>query len=513
MNILFAFADDWGRYASAYAGRPGASPWNQLIKTPNFDRVAAEGALLTNAFIQAPTCTPCRSSILSGRFFWQTGLGAILRGAVWDDSIPTYPLELEKAGWHIGHTYKVWSPGKTANAPYGGSRTAYNPAGQRYANFSHEATKRVPEVGVAQAKAELLEETRQNFDAFLAARPEGAPFCYWWGPTNTHRTWEPGSGHALWGLNPDDLEGRMPEFLPDVPVVREDVADYLGECQAVDAGLGVILGRLEAEGELDDTLIVVSGDHGIPGIPRAKCNLYDIGCEVALAVRWPGRVQPGRVVDDFVSLMDLAPTFLEAAGLSAHPDMAGRSLLPVLESPDSGQIDEQRDHVITGRERHVDTARAGELPYPQRAIRTQDYLYILNFEPDRWPMGDPQGLDDLSQIPPSFSDLQWVTRPAYADFDASPTKAWMIHHRSERSVRPLFELAFGKRPYAELYDLRVDPHYMQNEAGSPQYADTQQELHQKLMAALTEASDPRVVERPCRFEEPPYAGPLAPFQI
>lgn len=513
MNIVFAFADDWGRYASAYAGRTGASPWNELIETPNFDRVADEGALFTNAFVQAPSCTPCRSSILSGRYFWQTGLGAILAGAVWDDSIPTYPLALEEAGWHIGHTYKVWSPGKTANAPYGGSRTAYNPAGQRFGNFSHEAAKRISEVGVTEAKSELLDETRQNFDAFLAARPSEAPFCYWWGPTNTHRTWEPGSGRALWDLDPDDLEGRMPAFLPDVPAVREDVADYLGECQAFDAGLGVILERLEAAGELDNTLIVVSGDHGIPGMPRAKCNLYDIGCEVALAVRWPGHVQPGRVVEDFVSLMDLAPTFLEAAGLLPHPSMAGRSLVPVLEDSGSGQSEGDRDHVITGRERHVNTARDGDLPYPQRAIRTRDYLYILNFEPDRWPMGDPRGLDDLNEQPPSYSDLQWVTRTAYADLDASPTKAWMIHHRGEKAVRPLFELAFGKRPYAELYDLRADPDYMVNEAGSSEYADVQQDLHQKLMAALTAADDPRVAERPCRFEKPPYAGALAPFQM
>src|SRR5690606_13569427 len=140
----------------------------------------------------------------------------------------------------------------------------------------------VKAVGVKAAKEELLDEVRANFDAFLAARPAGAPFCYWWGPTNTHRTWERGSGKALWGLDPDDLEGRMPAFLPDVHDIREDLCDYLGECMAFDAGLGVLLERLEAIGELDETLVVVSGDHGIPGIPRGKCNLYDIGCEVAL---------------------------------------------------------------------------------------------------------------------------------------------------------------------------------------------------------------------------------------
>ncbi|MCB0145811.1 MAG: sulfatase-like hydrolase/transferase, partial [Caldilineaceae bacterium] len=128
------------------------------------------------------------------------------------------------------------------------------------------------------------------------------------------------------------LQGRLPAFLPDVHDVREDVADYLGECLAFDAGLGVLIQRLEELGELDNTLIVVSGDHGIPGFPRAKCNLYDIGCEVALAARWPGRIQPGRVIEDFVNMMDVAPTFLDAANVAIPSTMTARSLLPILES-------------------------------------------------------------------------------------------------------------------------------------------------------------------------------------
>jgi uncharacterized sulfatase len=507
-NILFAFADDWGRYASAYAGLEGENSVNELIDTPNFDRVAAAGVIFTNAFVPAPSCTPCRSAILAGQYFWQTGLGAILSGAVWDETIPTYPLTLEEHGYHIGYTYKVWSPGRTVNAPYGAERTRYEPAGNDYRGFSHVATERAAELGVEAAKETLLDETRRNFDAFLEARPEGAPFCYWWGPTNTHRTWEKGSGKALWGLEPDDLKGRLPAFLPDVHEVREDVCDYLGECMAVDAGLGVLLHRLEEIGELDNTLVVVSGDHGIPGLPRGKCNLYDIGCEVALAAMWPGRIKPGRVAEDFVNLMDLGPTFLDAAEVGIPASMTARSLLPLLESEGSGQVEPDRTFVVTGRERHVWNARDGGLPYPQRAIRTRDYLYVHNFAPDRWPVGDPRGLDDLGAPAPAFEKLESDTFVAYSDMDASPTKAWMVHHRADEGVREIFELGFGKRPREELYDLRVDPDHMNNLAEDPAHEKVREELAARLMQVLRENDDPRVAETPCRFEHAPYAGPV-----
>jgi uncharacterized sulfatase len=503
-NILFAFADDWGRYASAYRRIEGDTTPNALIDTPNFDRVAEEGVLFTNAFVPAPSCTPCRSAILAGRYFWQTGRGAILQGAVWDTSIPSYPLILEDEGYHIGYTYKVWSPGTPRDEPYGAERNAYGSAGCAFNSFSHQVTRMAPELGTEGAKQSLLNEVRGNFDSFLAARPEGRPFCYWWGPTNTHRTWERGSGKAIWGLEPDDLKGRLPAFLPDVHEVREDVADYLGECMAVDAGLGVLLARLEEIGELDNTLVIVSGDHGIPGLPRGKCNLYDIGCEVALAARWPGRIAPGRVVEDMVNLQDLGPTFLEAAGVTPPDCMSARSLLPVLDSAASGQVDPERTFVVIGRERHVAAAREGGLPYPQRAIRTREFLYIRNYEPDRWPMGDPMGLDDPAAPAPDYEDLCWNTMVAYMDLDASPTKAWMIHHRAEEAVRELYHVGFGKRPAEELFDLRRDPHHMTNLADDPAHVEVKRHLSAQLRAVLEAEEDPRVTETPCPFEESPF---------
>ena len=499
-NILFAFADDWGRYASAYAKlEPGGL--SDLVSTPNFDRIAREGVLFRNAFVNALSCTPCRSSILSGQYFWRTGRGAILQGAVWDYSIPTFPVRLRDAGYHIGYTWKVWGPGTPANAPFTADE-AYNRAGNGFNGFSQNASKADD---IDAAKHSLLEQVRGNFRDFLSKRNGKSPFCYWFGPTNCHRTWIAGSGKKLWGLNPDDLKGKLPPFLPDVPVVREDLADYLGEIQAFDAGLGVLIEELERIGELDKTLIAVSGDHGAPGFPNGKCNLYDFGVSVSLAIRFPGTANPGRVVDDFVLLPDLAPTFLAAAGQELPEVMTGRNLIPILKSEKSGQVDPSRDSVIVGRERHVARARTDNLPYPQRAIRTKDFLYIRNFKPDRWPMGTAAGFGRPDAPLPSTETLTNETFGAFGDLDASPTKAWIISHRNDPGIDRYFDIAFARRPAEELYDLARDPHQINNVAEAPEYATTRKQLSDRLLTVLKETGDPRVTGDGSTFDKPPFS--------
>lgn len=504
-NILFCFADDWGRYASAYAQHESRPSPNQVVQTPNIDRVAQRGVLFRNAFVNAPSCTPCRSALLSGRYFFNAGRGAILQGAVWDSSIPSFPLLLKDAGYFLGKTAKVWSPGTPVDAPYGGQTHAFQKGGMRFNNFSEEVTQALRQnKTVAQARNELLAEVRKNFEDLLAAREKGKPFCYWFGPTNVHRMWEKGSGKALWGIDPDSLKGKLPPFLPDVPEVREDFADYLGEIQAFDAYVGVLLAKLEEAGELDRTLIVISGDHGAPGFPGGKCNLYDFGVGVALVAAWPGG-KGGRIVEDFVNLMDLAPTFLEVGGAKLPSGMNGRSILPLLRSEKSGQIDPERTWVVSGRERHVGSARADNLPYPHRALRTRDFLYIRNFKPDRSPMGDANGI--TRDKAPSAQELETNTRVAFADMDASPTKAWLVGHRNDPHWKWHYEYAFGKRPAEELYDLRHDPAQVKNVAADTAYTPTKQELADRLLKILKEAGDPRVVDENCRFERPPFTDP------
>lgn len=494
-NILFVFADDWGKYASAYRPLDGEKSLNAVVKTPNFDRLAKEGVLFTRAHVNAPSCTPCRSALLSGQYFWRTGRGAILRGAVWDRSIPTYPLLLQKAGWHIGFSGKVWSPGTPADAPYGAPANRYTKAGMAISSYSEQMMEAKDR---DEKQRTLFAQVTENFAQFLAARKDSQPWCYWFGPTQTHRSIAPGSGKALWGIDPDSLKGKLPPFLPDNEVIRADIADYLGEVQSVDAALGVLLKRLEESGEAENTLIMVSGDHGMPGVPRGKCNLYDFGTHVALAARWPGRILPGRIVDDFVNLMDLAPTFLEAAGEKPPALMTGRSLLPVLTSTRSGTVDPARSRVITGRERHVDTAREGNLPYPQRCLRTQDYAYIRNFAPDRWPMGAPAPAKPAPEL------VGQTTFATFADMDASPTKAWLVQHGEEPENKPFWDYAFAKRPAEELYDLRTDPHELHNLAADPAMADVKQKLAAQLMEELQKTGDPRVTGDGRTFEKPPF---------
>jgi N-sulfoglucosamine sulfohydrolase len=506
-NIVFAFADDWGRFASCYAKVDGPGTINDVVRTPNLDRIAERGVLFRNAFVNAPSCTPCRSSILTGQHFWRTGRGAILQGAKWDDAIPSWPLMLRESGYHIGKTWKVWSPGTPADAPFGRQRHAFQKAGNRFNQFSQHATRMVANGrSVEDAKRELLDEVRGNFGAFLAARNDKQPFCYWFGPTNVHRMWVRGSGKKLWGIEPDSLEGKLPPFLPDVPEVREDLADYLGEAAALDAALGVLVSQLEEAGELDNTLLVVSGDHGPPGFPHGKCNLYDFGTRVTLAIAGPG-VRGRRVVDDFVSLPDLAPTFLEAGNVDRPTQMTARTLWPVLKSDKSGQVDAERTRVFIGRERHFESAREGNLPYPSRAIRTAGCLFVINFKPERHPLGDPYGLGgDVEE--PNVENLTRNTFATLPDEDAGPTKAWLVAHRKDEKWRPYFEHAYGRRPREELFDLKRDPHQMKNVAEDPAYAKVVAELRAQLLEELKRTGDPRLVDEGRYFESPPLAGPL-----
>ena len=225
---------------------------------------------------------------------------------------------------------------------------------------------------------------------------------------------------------------------------------------------------------------------------------------MALLARGPG-VKPGRFVGDFVNLVDLAPTFLDVAGIKPPEVMTGRSFLNVLRSSKSGLVDRKRSWVVTGRERHVGAAREDNLPYPHRALRTADFLYIKNFAPERWPMGTPN-FDTQAELP-AFQQLQNNTFVAFADMDASPTKAWLVSQFGETQWQWHYDYAFAKRPAEELYDLRNDPDQTRNVAADPVFTKQKRALSAQLMKVLTEAKDPRVIGDGGTFDRPPFTDP------
>ena len=198
---------------------------------------------------------------------------------------------------------------------------------------------------------------------------------------------------------------------------------------------------------------------------------------MSLAIRWPKNVPGGRVLDDFVSLTDIAPTLLEVVGVHIPEAMTGRSLWPLLVSGKSGRLDPERDFVITAFERHTWCRRNG-VGYPMRAIRTYGYAYIRNYEPGRWPAGDP--------------DFVSSHQGFYGDIDRGASKTYMKKSCDDPKVVRLFQLAFGRRPAEELYDMEKDPAQLSNLADDPAYSKVKHELAARLREYLTDHNDPRL---------------------
>lgn len=282
----------------------------------------------------------------------------------------------------------------------------------------------------------------------------------------------------------------MPGFYPDTPTVRSDIADYYFEVERFDSDVGKALALLESMGELERTIVVVTGDHGMP-FPRCKTNLYDMGVRVPLVVRWGKELAEaarGQRCEAFVSLVDLAPTFLEAAGVAVPEVVQGSSLWPLVQSPDA--FGPARERVVFGRERHT-AGRPGGVGYPARGLRVEGLAYIRNLTPDRWPSGDP---------------------PTYMDCDPhnsrgkGVTKGEILALEDDPEGRIFYDLSFGKRPAEELYDLTRDPDQLVNLAAEPAWAERLAALREELDAALRAAGDPRALGENPDFDSFPYFG-------
>lgn len=464
-NILFAIADDWSPHAGAYGTR-----W---VKTPAFDRVAKEGLLFQHAYTPNAKCAPSRACLLTGRNPWQLEAAA--------NHISFFPPKfkgwgeaLTEHGWFVGHTMKGWGPGV--------ARTVEGKKREMTGRAFNKRKATPPTSGISS------NDYAENFTDFLDATPPGKPWCFWYGSVEPHRGYEFGSGVAKGGKKLSDID-RVPAFWPDNEIIRNDLLDYGYEVEHFDRHLGRMLNELEKRGLLDNTLVIVTSDHGMP-FPRGKGNAGELPNHVPLAVMWKGGIQkPGRSIQDHVSFVDVAPTLVEVAGLkwedtcmAASP---GRSLMEIFRSEKDGQVVAERDHVLIGRERN-DIGRPHDWGYPIRGIVTSHSVLLENLEPSRWPAGNPE--------------------TGYLDCDAGATKTFILESRRKDPADRYWAINFGMRSPEELYDLQNDPDCLRNLALNSESAARKSQLQDQLHAALKAQGDPRTIGQGHTFDEYPHAS-------
>lgn len=441
-NILLLMSDN---QSAEHLGCYG----DRSIKTPHIDKLANKGLIFKNAYCSAPSCSPARASMLTGQDIWNLGEAANLWSSF--PRVKVYSKLMEASGYHVGIEGKGWGPGDESITGWD-----QNPGGKRY----------------------------NSFEEFFNETDKGQPWMYWYSSRDPHRPYRK-QGWKNSGIPLDSI--IVPPYLPDNIEVRKDIADYYDEIQRFDEEVGSYISLLKEMGELEKTIIIVCSDNGWQ-MPRGLANLYDFGTKIPLIISWPEFFPSGREIDDFINIKDFAPTFLELAGIPIPKEMNARSFVDILITEKQGIIDPQRDHVIMARERHA-FVRKGGLGYPGRAIRTDDYLFIKNYEPKRWPAGDP----------PLFGDVD----AHMLHYDA-PSKIYMLKNKNEEDIKPLFDLAFSKRPQYELYKIKEDPFQMNNLSEVDEYQPVLEEMSNRLNAYLIKTKDPREVGQPFDWDNAPY---------
>ncbi len=426
-NILFIIADDWSYPHASILG-------DKVVQTPTFDRLAKEGAIFQHAYCASPSCAPSRAAILTSRYPHQLGSAGNL-WSVLPNKYTNWMDVLEGSNYFTGHERKGWAPGDYEKGGY-----EANPAGKQFDDFS----------------------------TFMKAKPEDKPFAYWFGSQDPHRPYTANTGLKS-GKKLGDV--IVPAFLPDVECVRNDLLDYYYEIERFDTECGQLIQQLEKTGTLENTLVIMTSDNGMP-FPRAKANLYDYGTRMPLAVYWKGKIRAGLNISDFVNFVDFGPTILEAAGVTIPKSFHGQSLMPLLK--EEGLL-QNRNQVYLERERHANV-RKGNLSYPSRAIRTEEYLYIQNYEPTRWPAGDPTVHQSVGQ---------------YGDVDNSISKFMVLNSKGQTTPVDYFKLSFDKRLAEELYDVLADPFQLNNLADQAEYFQTLTNLKGNLHSWMITEGDRR----------------------
>jgi uncharacterized sulfatase len=471
-NILIAISDDHSWKHTSVQG-------SAFVETPSLDSVASTGFRFSNAYAGSPGCSPSRAALLTGQHHWMIG-PAGTHGSSFPVYYQTFVDLLEEAGYKVGFTGKGWGPGDWLA---GGRKK--NPAGVEY---NEVKLKTKPEIGISDT------DYAANFEQFLDERDDGEPFYFWYGAHEPHLRYAEGAREE------EDLARvEVPGFLPDSAASRSMLLDYADEINHFDTHLGRIIAKLEAAGELDNTLIIVTADNGMP-MPRAKANGYDYGIHVPLAVRWSKSATKGKVIDEPVGFVDLSATIVEAAGLEIPDQFVGQSLLGLL----NGDVDElEYDRaVFSGRERHS-SSRYQNLSYPQRMMRRGDYLVIWNARSERDPAGQPRSIVDGELSAP---------HSAYFDIDDSVIKRELLAKRDDFYIGPFFHLAVDKRPEWQFFNVTEDPDSLIDLANDPEHARLVAEYKKQLTETLKATGDPRVLGHGHVWEDYPRTrGPMRYF--
>lgn len=464
-NILIAIGDD---ISFPHMGAYGTN-W---VKTPGFDRVAKHGILFNNAYTPNAKSSPSRACFLTGRNSWQLEEAG--------NHIPYFPPRFktfmesfDNHGYYTGYTAKGWAPGVALDS---------NGVPRQLTGKAFNSKKTAPP-----AKGIANVDYAGNFEDFLNSRTGKKPFCFWYGSNEPHRAYEYGSGVTKGGKSTTDIP-KVFGFWPDNKGVRTDILDYAFEIEYFDYHLVKMLEILEKRGELENTIVIVTADNGMP-FPRVKGQAYEYSNHMPLAIMWgKGIKNPGRIIYDFISFIDFAPTLLEVAGISQSESgmqpVEGMSFTDIFHTRKKGIVNKSRNHVLIGRERN-DVGRPDDVGYPVRGIIKDGFLLLKNYKPERWPAGNPE--------------------TGYLDVDGSPTKTLILNMRRSGSSPEYWKLSFGMRKDEELYDIGKDPECLKNLASEPGYSTLKRRLNEQLYTELLQQDDPRMYGNGDIFDNYPYA--------
>lgn len=462
-NILFIIADD---ASYSHFGANG-SKW---VKTPGFDRIAADGVNFVNCYTPNAKSAPSRTTLLTGLYSWQAG-EAGNHNPIFPENIKVVTEVLVENGYNVAHTGKGWGPGNPGNIN-GNKRELTGTPFQKF-------KKETPTNGIN--KTDYI----RNFQHFLDGAEAEKPWFFWFGCYEPHRSYEYGSGAKLRN-SPLSSITDFPPYWPDNKITRNDLLDYAYEVEYFDKQIDNFTRELEKRGELENTIIIVTSDHGMP-FPRSKGNSYEESCHVPFVIMWKNQIKdPGRKVNEYINFVDFAPSVLDFAGIdpkeSGIHKLSGKSFLSHLKG--ESNTHNTSNYTILGRERH-DYGRPLNQGYPIRSIIKDGFLYIRNLKPELMPAGNPE--------------------TGYTDCDGSPTKSEILRLKREDIDSSFYSLCFAKRQAEELYDLNNDKDCMINLIDNPIFDKQKKELNKLLIKELKRQKDPRLYNNGDIFDRYPYS--------